>query len=553
MVRRVGACRMPVAGSGSARRLSARESGILGRDDDAPAGGLRSRAAPRRRRRASPPATCSPGTRVCTHRRGRRRRPDVPRGHKLAVRAVPPGAPVHKYGQVDRPRHRATSPPATTCTRTTSAWTTTTATYEFGTARVTLPTPPADRPHLPRLPPRRRPGRHPQLRRHPHVGQLLGVDRPDDRRPVPRAASWTPTRTSTAWSRSTHDSGCGLVPDQRGRPDAAAHPARLRRPPQHRRSAGARPRLRDDRRRSRSLDGLDLPAGHARRRTLDHPGDRRHPRHRARRASRPSARCCPVVDAPPAHPCAVVRAGARAELRRLRRLLRASPRTRRSASPPTSSSPTAAPRCSPRRPRCSAPSTCSPRRAVSPRRSGSGCSTGIDWWQGYAAAGGGTLDNNPSPGNKAGGLTTILEKSLGAVAKGGTAELIAVYEYAEPVTAPRLRLHGHPRATTRSPSPASSPAARPSSCFTTGRGSVLGLQADAVDQGRDEHRDLRADDARTWTSTPAASSTAPRPSTPVGDEIFELILAVASGRQTVERGARPRPDEFVPWQLGAVT
>src|SRR5659263_176601 len=58
----------------------------------------------------------------------------------------------------------------------------------------------------------------------------------------------------------------------------------------------------------------------------------------------------------------------------------------------------------------------------------------IDWWQGYAQAGGGTLDNNPSPGNKAGGLTTILEKSLGAVAKAGQADLAAVYEYAEPVT-----------------------------------------------------------------------------------------------------------------------
>src|SRR5450759_3405217 len=58
----------------------------------------------------------------------------------------------------------------------------------------------------------------------------------------------------------------------------------------------------------------------------------------------------------------------------------------------------------------------------------------IDWWKGYAQAGGGTLDNNPSPGNKAGGLTTILEKSLGAVAKAGQSDLCAVYEYAEPVT-----------------------------------------------------------------------------------------------------------------------
>src|SRR5213079_1797500 len=59
----------------------------------------------------------------------------------------------------------------------------------------------------------------------------------------------------------------------------------------------------------------------------------------------------------------------------------------------------------------------------------------LKWWEGYADANDGSLDNNPSPGNKAGGLTTILEKSLGAVAKAGRAELAAVYGYAEPVTA----------------------------------------------------------------------------------------------------------------------
>ena len=57
----------------------------------------------------------------------------------------------------------------------------------------------------------------------------------------------------------------------------------------------------------------------------------------------------------------------------------------------------------------------------------------LEWWKAYAAAGNGSLDNNPSPGNKAGGLTTILEKSLGAVAKGGQADLAQVYEYAEPM------------------------------------------------------------------------------------------------------------------------
>src|SRR6185503_14611481 len=59
----------------------------------------------------------------------------------------------------------------------------------------------------------------------------------------------------------------------------------------------------------------------------------------------------------------------------------------------------------------------------------------IKWWEEYTARNKGEMNNNPSPGNKAGGLTTILEKSLGAVAKGGTTNLVAVYEYAEPVTA----------------------------------------------------------------------------------------------------------------------
>ena len=71
----------------------------------------------------------------------------------------------------------------------------------------------------------------------------------------------------------------------------------------------------------------------------------------------------------------------------------------------------------------------------------------IRWWEHYTKVNDGEMNNNPSPGNKAGGLTTILEKSLGAVAKGGTTNLQAVYEYAEPVREHGLRLHGHARAT----------------------------------------------------------------------------------------------------------
>src|SRR6266567_783442 len=47
---------------------------------------------------------------------------------------------------------------------------------------------------------------------------------------------------------------------------------------------------------------------------------------------------------------------------------------------------------------------------------------------------GSSFDDNPSPGNKAGGLSNIIEKSLGAVAKGGTSPLIELYDYAERIT-----------------------------------------------------------------------------------------------------------------------
>ena len=73
------------------------------------------------------------------------------------------------------------------------------------------------------------------------------------------------------------------------------------------------------------------------------------------------------------------------------------------------------------------------RRAVTPRGRRKD-DRPIHWWEDYTARNRGEMDNNPSPGNKKGGLTTILEKSLGAVAKGGTAPLTEVYIFAEPIT-----------------------------------------------------------------------------------------------------------------------
>ena len=115
----------------------------------------------------------------------------------------------------------------------------------------------------------------------------------------------------------------------------------------------------------------------------------------------------------------------------------------------------------------------------------------IKWWEDYCARNGGEMNNNPSPGNKAGGLTTILEKSLGAAAKGGTTNLTGVYKYAEPVTA---------RGFTFMDSPGYDPGLghRPGRVRRQPRllhdrpRLVLRLQARALDQARDQHRDVPA-------------------------------------------------------------
>ena len=118
--------------------------------------------------------------------------------------------------------------------------------------------------------------------------------------------------------------------------------------------------------------------------------------------------------------------------------------TRRSASRPTCSSRRAARPSSARRPRSTAPSTCSP-AAPSAARSARSSSSGSSGGSGTPAIFGAEINNNPSPGNKEGGLTTIYEKSLGAIAKAGSTALVDVVGYAEPVDGEGLRLHGHAR------------------------------------------------------------------------------------------------------------
>ncbi|MDO8376420.1 MAG: altronate dehydratase family protein, partial [Aquabacterium sp.] len=97
----------------------------------------------------------------------------------------------------------------------------------------------------------------------------------------------------------------------------------------------------------------------------------------------------------------------------------------------------------------------------------------IRWWEAYTARNGMTMDNNPSAGNKAGGLTTILEKSLGAIAKSGTTNLVDVYEFAQPVTAQGFVYMDSPG---YDPVSATGQVASGANliCFTTGRGSAYG-------------------------------------------------------------------------------
>jgi altronate hydrolase len=185
------------------------------------------------------------------------------------------------------------------------------------------------------------------------------------------------------------------------------------------------------------------------------------------------------------------------------------------------------------------------RRAVS-RAVGERLIERIHWWESYAES----MDNNPSPGNKAGGLTTILEKSLGAVAKGGTSPLTAVYEYAEPVTERGFVFMDTPG---YDPVSATGEVAGGANliCFTTGRGSVYGCRpAPSVKlaSNRETYRAMTEDmDVDCGVILDGEVSVAE-----LGEKIFQLVLEVASGRKTASEELGFGDEEFAPWQLGAV-
>jgi altronate hydrolase len=189
------------------------------------------------------------------------------------------------------------------------------------------------------------------------------------------------------------------------------------------------------------------------------------------------------------------------------------------------------------------------RRAVS-REVGEKLIARIRWWEAYTRINGGEMNNNPSPGNKAGGLTTILEKSLGAVAKGGTTNLQAVYEYAEPVTARGFVYMDTPG---YDPVSATGQVAGGANlvCFTTGRGSAYGCipspslklsTNSALWKRQGDDIDINCGDIVDGGISVEA----------MGQRIFEQVLAVASGERTRSEVHGYGQSEFVPWQLGAV-
>jgi altronate hydrolase len=174
----------------------------------------------------------------------------------------------------------------------------------------------------------------------------------------------------------------------------------------------------------------------------------------------------------------------------------------------------------------------------------------IRWWEAYTARNGMQMDNNPSAGNKAGGLTTILEKSLGAIAKSGTTNLVDVIEFAQAATARGFVYMDTPG---YDPVSATGQVAGGANliCFTTGRGSAYGCAPSpslklatntALWHKQEEDIDINCGGIVDGEETVDEA----------GERIFRLMLATASGARTKSEIHGYGQNEFVPWQLGAV-
>jgi altronate hydrolase len=174
----------------------------------------------------------------------------------------------------------------------------------------------------------------------------------------------------------------------------------------------------------------------------------------------------------------------------------------------------------------------------------------IRWWEAYTARHGMQMDNNPSAGNKAGGLTTILEKSLGAIAKGGTTALVDVLEFAMPATARGFVFMDTPG---YDPVSATGQVAGGANliCFTTGRGSAYGCAPSPslklstnTALWLKQQDDIDLDCGGIVDGLESVDD--------AGGRIFRLMLDTASGRRSKSELHGYGQNEFVPWQLGAV-
>lgn len=174
----------------------------------------------------------------------------------------------------------------------------------------------------------------------------------------------------------------------------------------------------------------------------------------------------------------------------------------------------------------------------------------IRWWEEHTSSLGGEINNNPTPGNKAGGLTTILEKSLGAAAKGGNTNLMEVYGYAEPVSAKGLVFMDTPGYDAASVTGMVAGGANVI-CFTTGRGSVCGFKPVPtlkLASNTEMYRRLSDDMDVNCGLIVDGQSTVQE----MGETIFRMILETASGKQTRSERLGFGGNEFVPWQMGPV-
>ena len=174
----------------------------------------------------------------------------------------------------------------------------------------------------------------------------------------------------------------------------------------------------------------------------------------------------------------------------------------------------------------------------------------IKWWQHYTAINNSSMDNNPAPGNKKGGLTTILEKSLGAVAKGGNSILEDVLSYAEPLKNKGFNFMDSPG---YDPVSVTGQVASGANviCFTTGRGSCFGCKpvpSLKLSTNTSMYEKMSEDmDINCGTIIEGKEKIED-----VGKKIFELVVNTASGNPSKSELNGYGDEEFNPWQVGVV-